>query len=282
MTLEEKQEQYYNTALKNCKKYGYKFITPQKVLKNVKVKVQYICPVHGVREVQLNTILKGRECYKCSRQTVLKRHYAKTLEQRQQKYYDKCQQACKDKGYTLLSDKKEMIQNNAYIKYLCPEHGEQQMRIYNMINGRSCPQCAKEKSSVRYRLSEEDVIKRIEECRGKVLNPQNYINRSEKNLQIACPECGEIFITSLVLFTQHDGQVCKNCSSVESMGEKRIRYWLEDANINFIPQKWFPECRDINPLPFDFFCQIIILQLSLMDCNITKTVGIKQVYSMIL
>ena len=38
-----------------------------------------------------------------------------------------------------------------------------------------------------------------------------------------------------------------------SVGEKRIRRYLEDNNIYFVSQKWFSDCRDINTLPFDFY-----------------------------
>ena len=70
-----------------------------------------------------------------------------------------------------------------------------------------------------------------------------------------CFECGNPFKTSLRNFTQHGGQVCKNCCNVESLGEKRIRIYLENNSILFEKQKWFPDCRDRNPLPFDFYLQ---------------------------
>ena len=42
---------------------------------------------------------------------------------------------------------------------------------------------------------------------------------------------------------------------IESLGEKRIRIYLENNSILFEKQKWFPDCRDRNPLPFDFYLQ---------------------------
>lgn len=85
------------------------------------------------------------------------------------------------------------------------------------------------------------------------MNKTDYKNRFEKNLQILCPECGKPFFTSLVLFTQHGGQVCDACLGAESVGEQRIRRYLEAHKIKFVPQKWFLDCRDIRPLPFDFY-----------------------------
>ena len=172
---------------------------------------------------------------------------------RQENLYTKAIQACKKKGYILLSDKSEILCNTSYVKYLCPSHGEQKMRIANLIFGKGCPDCVGLKNSERFRLSPDDVEKRVRECGGNLLNKYDYINRYEQNLLIECFECGKPFVTSLVLFTQHGGQVCHDCSGIESIGEKKIRTYFENNKIEFTPQKWFLHCRDKRPLPFDFY-----------------------------
>lgn len=172
---------------------------------------------------------------------------------RQENLYIKACEACEKKGYILLSNKNEILCNISYIRYLCPLHGEHKMRVANLIYGKGCPDCVRLNNSERFRLSPDEVEKRVRECGGKLLNKDDYINRTEKNLLIECFECGKPFTTSLVLFTQHDGQLCEHCKSVESMGEKRIRNYLEDNQIDFIPQKWFLDCKDKRPLPFDFY-----------------------------
>lgn len=172
---------------------------------------------------------------------------------RQENLYVKTVAACDKKGYVLLSDKSEFLCNTSYIRYLCPLHGEHRMRVANMIIGKGCPDCVPENNRARFKLSPDEVEKRVKECGGVILNKEDYINQYEKNLLIKCFECGDTFVTSLVLFTQHGGQVCDNCSGAKSVGEKRIRHYLENQKINFVTQKWFPNCRDINPLPFDFY-----------------------------
>lgn len=167
--------------------------------------------------------------------------------------YKKALKACEKRGYIFLSDKSEITCNTSYIRYLCPRHGEHNMRISNFINGKGCPDCVPENNSERFRLLPDEVEARVKECGGNLLNKNDYVNRTEKNLLIECFECGKPFLTSLVLFTQHGGQVCDNCKNTESIGEKRIRHYLKDNKIDFIPQKWFADCRDINPLPFDFY-----------------------------
>lgn len=215
--------------------------------------VEYICPVHGKRNIKLYNLLIGRQCYECSRISIAERRYNSTLSKRQDSYFEKLQQVCKEKNYELLTKKEEIINNTTYIEYKCPKHGIHKMRLANLLNGRSCPECGYEKARKRYQLPLDQVEKRILECNGVLLNKEEYVNNSYKNLLIKCPECGKPFTTSLVLFTQHGGQVCFDCSNNESIGEKRIRKFLEEHNILFEQEKWFPDCKDIKPLPFDFY-----------------------------
>ena len=53
-----------------------------------------------------------------------------------------------------------------------------------MLNGRGCYECALENASNRYKLSVDEVISRVSECGGIVLNPSEYKNYHEKNLLI--------------------------------------------------------------------------------------------------
>ena len=48
-------------------------------------------------------------------------------------------------------------------------------------------------------------------------------------------------------------QGCPNYN--DSIGEKDIKISLNDANIKYVIQKKFDDCRNINPLPFDFYLQ---------------------------
>lgn len=188
-------------------------------------------------------------CYNCKN---IKAH-ENTLKRRQESLYVKALKACEKKNYTLLSKQEDIINNTTYVDYLCPIHGKQNMRISNLINGKGCSGCAIDAARDRYKLSADEVEKRIKKCGGILLNKEDYKNRAEKNLKIKCPECGTPFITSLVLFTQHGGQLCDKCFNNESLGEAKIRHYLEGNKIKFEQEKWFSDCRDINPLPFDFY-----------------------------
>lgn len=234
MRLEDKNKALFNTNSIVKVKCDYCGEEKEVVLKNYKKSLvgigKYAC--------------KNCVGYKCSEIT---------LNKRREIYMQKLLERCSDTGYSLLSNKDDIQNNRSYIKYSCPIHGEQTMRIGNFLSGKRCPKCSKDNASKRYRNSTEAITTRINSNGGVILNSKDYINNKTKNLRIICPSCGNEFLTSYVLFIQHNGQLCPECSNSISVGEARIRKFLESKSIYYIQQYWFSDCRDIRPLPFDFY-----------------------------
>lgn len=219
----------------------------------VKVKCDYCNEEYSITwyHYQYDILDKNRlcACYNCRH----KKRYTNDVSQRQEKLYLDALNVCNTKGYVLLTQKEDIVKNTSFIKYSCPIHGMHKMRIANLINGKSCPDCNLEKLRKDYRLSSDEVERRIMELGSKILNKDSYINSQTKNLQIVCKECGAVFTTSFAHFINHNGQVCEKCRNSESKGERKIRHYLELHNINFIQEKTFCDCKDIRPLPFDFY-----------------------------
>ena len=65
---------------------------------------------------------------------------------------------------------------------------------------------------------------------------------------IICPKHGKF---EQLLNNHINGQGCPICK--DSKGEKAIRKYFLKNNIKFIKQKRFSDCKDIRPLPFDFY-----------------------------
>lgn len=252
-TLKRRREKYYKNVVEFCSKKGYFLLTSKEDIKNLDSNITYICPIHGEYTTKLENVLAGHSCYKCGRQTALIKKNQKDIEDRRKNLFSKALAVCEEKGYIFNSTKEEIKNNTSIIKYICPYHGEKKARISNFIQGKGCPDCAKDNNRISFQLSFDEVEQRIESLGGTLINKEEYVNIAEKNLKIICPECGEVFITSLRNFTQHGGQVCENCLGSESNGERKIRYFLENNNIQFEQEKRFHDCRDINPLPFDFY-----------------------------
>lgn len=176
-----------------------------------------------------------------------------TRARRQHDFYDRLTKACQEVGYTLASQEEDIDNNSTYIKYICPEHGEQSMKIGNFLTGKRCPGCQRDNARNRWKKNSKLVADDIASCCGELLNPEDYRNNREQNLIVLCPSCGKPFTTSYVLFTQHGGQVCQSCRSSESIGEMRIRKYLDNKGLRYKQEYWVSDCRDKNPLPFDFF-----------------------------
>ena len=177
-----------------------------------------------------------------------------SYDRRIQKMYARLLETCKSAGYTLLTPMSDLSCNMSRVHYLCPEHGEQEMRAANLLSGKRCPQCHIERSRKLYQCRSTEIVARVRSLGGVVYNPHDYVNQTTKNLLIGCPSCGRVFTTSLRNFTQHGGQACPECSRHgESVGERTIRLWLKQHDIKFEQERWFSDCRDTNPLPFDFY-----------------------------
>ena len=110
--------------------------------------------------------------------------------------------------------------------------------------GTRCPRC-----SGNEKLNNEEIDKRIEELgEGEYLRLGNYVNNATKIL-VKHSLCGKEYKVKWGHFQQ--GVRCPKCN--ESKGEKAISNILSYLNINYTPQKRFPECKYKNTLPFDFY-----------------------------
>lgn len=170
---------------------------------------------------------------------------------------NKAKMKCEQLGLTLLSTEDDYINTGSKLKVLCPKHGTFNISYSNIMNAKHiCLKCAWNSIGADKRLSSNKVKEIIESKNNNIaLNPEEYINNSTRNLKILCGRCNKnIFTTSLIIYVKPDCRcICKSCNCIESASEERIRHFLENYNINFIPQYTFKDCRDKYVLPFDFY-----------------------------
>lgn len=89
----------------------------------------------------------------------------------------------------------------------------------------------------------------VESQSGCKLISKQYKN-SKSPLRLKC-KCGKPFSRTFSNFKK--GQVlCKDCSKTISKGERKIINILDKFDINYHFQYKFNDCRNKNPLPFDF------------------------------
>lgn len=95
--------------------------------------------------------------------------------------------------------------------------------------------------------------------------PVKLVNEKERTIEIRndylefiCSDCGEVYkaLWGEVAYTYVGKPYrwrCYKCSKSESNLEYEIRNYLESINLKFTRQKRFVNCRNVVPLPFDFY-----------------------------
>lgn len=175
------------------------------------------------------------------------------LSERQDYLYDGALKTCEINGYTLLTSKEDILTAESRVEYLCDKHGINETKVYTLLLGHGCPQCAYELKSNNAKLDADFVEKRINECGGIWINKNEDTGWSDKNLIITCPMCGSPFVTSYNSFTHSGGQFCPNCTKIHSVGENKIEEYLISHGIPFEREHRFDNCKDKIRLPFDFY-----------------------------
>ena len=170
-----------------------------------------------------------------------------------------------EKGFEYFRAKMSITHNNIYeydknsfinikypIKIKCKIHGWFIQSINNHLYGKTkCPKCSEELQSswAKISISPEEFKNRAYMLHG---NKYDYskvkYEKTEGNVCIICPKHGEFWQTP---HNHFHGTGCPKCK--ESFGEKAIRLWLDQNNIQYEQQKRFEWCRNKNPLPYDFY-----------------------------
>jgi hypothetical protein len=161
--------------------------------------------------------------------------------------------------------KVNLIHNNKYdysnvdfiniktnVNIICPIHGEFNQRPQHHLAGHGCKKCARELITNNSKLTKESFINKAFNKHGSnydySLIDFNSVNSNNDKVKIICTKHGEF---NQIIRHHLSGVGCPFCN--ESKGEKQINTYLTTKNIRLIRQHRFNDCRDIKPLPFDFY-----------------------------
>ena len=213
-------------------KYDYSLVDYKKT--NEKVKI--ICSIHGIFEQTPKAHLNVQGCPMCSGNK--KETNSSFIERAKLVHGDKY-------DYSLVN----YVNNKTKVKIICSVHGIFEQIPNAHLNKQGCPKCALEKNKQTKPIVVEEFVKRANKIHGNKYDYSkvDYIN-SQTKIKIICPIHG--------VFEQKPanhlrGAGCSKCRS--SHGEETIRSYLLKNNILFEEQKRFKECKNIKPLPFDFY-----------------------------
>ena len=211
--------------------HGDKYDYSKVVYKNNKTKVTIICPEHGEFQQMPNSHLEGKGCTKCAQNEI----------SNNEEFIEKARKIHGDKFDYSLVDYKG---NKTKVKIICPTHGVFEQSPNAHLRGTGCLEC----SGLRKHTTEEFIVLARQVHGDKYDYSLVDYQGNKKRVKIVCPIHG-VFEQKP---NQHlSGQGCPHCT--ESKGEKTVRLFLEKNNVSFIAYHSFDDCRNIHPLPFDFF-----------------------------
>lgn len=219
------------TILNEFKKtHGDKYNYSNVIYKSIDDKVKIICPEHGEFEQTPYYHRSGQGCPKCVGKGLSNENIIQDFKNIHGDKYD--------------YSKVNYINSSTKVTIICPIHGEFGQTPNNHKSGQGCFKCnGNEKKNIT------DVLQSFKNIHGDKYDYSivQYINAHTK-IKIICPIHGEFEQTP----NNHRlGNGCPSCN--ESKGERKIRMWLEGNNIKYVPQHKFYDCKNILPLPFDFY-----------------------------
>ncbi len=141
------------------------------------------------------------------------------------------------------------IDNKTVMKCFCEVcENEWETVASNLVAGKGCPKCGIKKRSDARRKTHEQFVKELNNINPDIIVIGKYVSSYTKVL-CKCKIDGNEW--SALPFNLLRGTGCPKCSC--SRGEKEIKKILNGLKIDFEYQHKFKDCKNIRPLPFDFY-----------------------------
>ncbi len=221
------------------KVHGYKFDYSNTIYSTLDSKTNIECKIHGIFSQNAADHLNGNGCPQCSgNKKVDTPTFIQNAKNKHGEKYD----------YSLV----EYTNNKTKIKIICPEHGMFEQQPNNHISGQGCPLCKNEKVKLAATKPKQQILNELNESfdgMGYEFILDDYID-SRSYVSVICPTHGEF---KRKLQTLRRGHICSDCAGHQSKGERAIREWLEEHNIEYIPQMKFKGCTFNRELKFDYY-----------------------------
>ena len=146
----------------------------------------------------------------------------------------------------------EYVNTMTPVRIICPIHGQFIQTPNNHRRGQRCGECKKEsqrKRNISHRKDTKHFISLANSVHGATYDYSrvNYVNQQTK-ITIVCKKHGP-FDQRPGNHTQ--GQGCPKCR--QSKGESSVTSALTSLGVVYEEEKRFDDCRNVRPLPFDFF-----------------------------
>ena len=235
--------------------------------KNVKTKVEIVCPEHGIFLSTPENHLKGSGCAKCAGnekssnskfiQDAHKVHDAKRIEKGKEPY-----------NYSRVNYKNAVTK----VEIVCPEHGPFLQRPHSHLRGDGCGKCVgKNRTTDEFIQAAKKVHnekRKINEKEPYNYSEVHYVDTRTK-VVIICDEKyenGEKHGPFLQTPNSHlRGDGCPICNELK--GETNIKLILSKNNIEFIPQYQYEDCTSFKKSNVNKICKLLSFDFYLSKLN---------------
>jgi very-short-patch-repair endonuclease len=183
------------------------------IYESANIKVDIICPVHGVFQQLLRKHIAGQKCAKCAfakpHNSKDLNHFLKRAKTKHGDYYD-----YSHVEYTNCHNK---------VTIVCPNHGEFSQEAMSHMAGSGCPKCRKPQKSNKT-ITYEDFLNMARQRHGtKYEYVATTFTSMSKSMTVQCDIHGE---TSITPRHHLKGSGCKFCS-IKAKSERK-QYDLKD------------------------------------------------------
>lgn len=206
---------------------------------NCKTKMRFICELHPDDGIQYNSIdnivHNHHTCKHCSFDEMRAQREIPT---------ETIINHCNNLGLDYVG--RFSRNNETRVKFICPKHrnkGTQEISWYHLKTSvYGCSYCAGK------HITTDDFVQTMKKINSDIDIVGEY-KGSEEPIECHCKICGHIWYP--IGRSLKYGTGCPNCKT--SKGERKIKEYLSEHDIKFIPQHTFNDCIYQSKLKFDFY-----------------------------
>lgn len=207
---------------------------------NAKTKIMHHCLIHDVYwDITPDNALHGAGCEMCRKEKISEFN-SKTSNQ-----YVLELKECNKNVIAL----EPYVDAKTPILHKCLIHDVEWKAIPdNILHGAGCPKCKSEKISNKIHKTHKQYVDELKLINPNIIPIETYKYSLTPILHKCLIDGNEWYVTPANTLS---GCGCPRCS--KSKGEEQICKLLDNVNVYYERQKTFDDCKDIKPLPFDFY-----------------------------